>query len=212
MTKKAKNVDIKVSYDNDESENFSFPVNESIHFSIIQQNEYENSKYTGAQSFKLEVADSKYKKKIDEENLYLRNLINPIKIKDTELVPDKAYKEVKGEGFRTLFLSAVVRFDIFTSKDEICQSFDEIYENKFVPVLKKLKESGINFIGYLSKPSMMKLAVIDLSQPYCIFEFITVEDDGNLEEKLKALNLTSLLDEGKVSTIEPEINWSTFCY
>lgn len=119
---------------------------------------------------------------------------------------------VLGPKYRTLFVSAVRRrslVDLLKEEQPSLQrDIEELFQKSVAPVLETVREN-FKVLGCLSLPSAITLARTDLSQPVAAFCFVTVEDEPNMREKLQALGLPRLLDEGSVGTVESE-PWDFF--
>lgn len=123
-------------------------------------------------------------------------------------VPRKSYKATSGEGFRTLFLG-VVRKTVLTDCMYAAPTTPaQFYNKRIIPVLKKLQDAGVKFIGEILEPARLALAVTDLTIPEAIFHYVTVVDDGTVEDTVKKLGLERILVEGPVSTIDDK-DWFT---
>ena len=122
------------------------------------------------------------------------------------VVPSVSFKETRGEGFRTLFLSSIFSIpmsDLLLGDSEVgTDGKIKQYNEKIVPVLEKLQEKGIVFLGELTPPCGVPLAVTSLWWPTAVFHFVTVKDDGQVEDKVKALGLEAILAEGVIGSVD----------
>jgi hypothetical protein len=127
---------------------------------------------------------------------------------DTELAQKltNKFSSERGPGYRTLYLSATFRVSILASHLDRLTLAQEAFKTKLVPALQ-IVDANFKVLGSLACPSTVDLAVTDLSQPVCVFAFVTVEDAPNLQEKLEALGLKNVTTEGLIGTLDGQ-TWS----
>lgn len=119
-------------------------------------------------------------------------------------IDQQAFKVVKGEGFRTLFVSAIARVSAVYNELDLANEVRSVFASEIAPVLDTVNEN-CEVLGHLATPSTIKLAITDLSLPAAAFCFVTVKDTPELEAKLDSLGLGAILrGEGMVATVGSE--------
>jgi hypothetical protein len=120
--------------------------------------------------------------------------------------PEQRITDIRGENRTTVFLSKMFRVSMFSELTD--SKITEAYEQFIKPISTKLNEMGVHIVGGLTKPSWIKLAVTDLTQPIAIYEFITIDhpQDSRVEfaEYLLSQGIPErVFHEGAVDTITP---------
>src|SRR6266851_3576669 len=150
---------------------------------------------------------------IDQLNLSIKNVFNWRQYLPQDLITaleQKSFKKAKSDNedkikYETLFVSAVCRRTLkdLLGRDDVLSLQDDItttFHYKLWPVLDTIHRN-FKILGHLCLPSAIKLAITDLTQPVCVFCFVTIEHDSNLQRKLDELDLSRLNKEGLVDSV-----------
>lgn len=126
---------------------------------------------------------------------------NAVKPETAAKIDQQTFKAIKGDGFRTLFVSAIARVNCLFTEADLADKVREVFAADIAPVLDAVNEN-CEVLGHLAVPSTIKLAVTDLSLPAAAFCFVTVKDTPELEAKLNILGLHAIYaGEGMVATV-----------
>lgn len=132
-----------------------------------------------------------------------------VDIETANAVKQKTFNRVigvdeNGKKYITLHLSVLVERSIRASMMECPPPVEEIveaaYKEKIAPTLAVLRDN-FKILGNLHEPAFTPLAIVNLTQPFAAFTFVTVEQDPFFMAKLSKLNLETLLKEGAVGTL-----------
>jgi hypothetical protein len=155
---------------------------------------------------KIMEALENFKKAIDENKASRHLSITKLPVPDKyKTIAETRFNKIadKDAGYRTLFLSKIVRTTLYqTILGEESSTPSDILNQFVLPTLDKVIAAGVEVIGSLAPPGSIKMAITDLSQPYGVFFFVTVKDTDNLAQILAENGLSSLLEEGVEQTIK----------